>query len=244
MPVIEHAGRLWRAMENADGGSEWGKRYRAMMLSVPVDKDLLKADNWTASSFINRDASWLNGKFNAWLEGNAVVTPDGHIVDILRVDNKPEGETAAIVNISDDGTTATFDARNGFIHFPGGTKKFAIRRDEKAKLYWSLSNVLAPKDVGKDPAGTRNTLALLSSPDLRDWTIKCILLHHPDREKHAFQYVDFLTDGDDLVVVSRTAFDDGLGGAHRAHDANFLTFHRFAHFRDLALKDGIQLEDR
>src|ERR1044071_7134776 len=46
MPVIEHAGRLWRAMENAGGGSEWGKRYRAMMLSVPVDKDLLKADNW------------------------------------------------------------------------------------------------------------------------------------------------------------------------------------------------------
>src|SRR5262249_1845623 len=94
MPVIVNAGRLWRAMENAGGGTEWGKRYRAMMLSIPVEKDLLKADNWTASSFINRDPSWLNGKFNAWLEGNAVVTPDGHIVDILRVDNKPEGETA------------------------------------------------------------------------------------------------------------------------------------------------------
>jgi len=34
--------------------------------------------------------------------------------------------------------------------------------------------------------------------------------------------------------VSRTAFDDGLGGAPRTHDANFLTFHRFGDFRAMA----------
>jgi hypothetical protein len=31
--------------------------------------------------------------------------------------------------------------------------------------------------------------------------------------------------------LSRTAFDDGLGGAHNAHDANFLTFHRIENIR-------------
>jgi hypothetical protein len=49
--------------------------------------------------------------------------------------------------------------------------------------------------------------------------------------KHAFQYVDWQFDGEDLVVASRTAFDDDEGGAHRAHDANFMTFHRVEKFR-------------
>ena len=34
-----------------------------------------------------------------------------------------------------------------------------------------------------------------------------------------------------LSTDSRTAYDDGLGGAHNAHDANYLTFHRIADFR-------------
>ena len=40
-----------------------------------------------------------------------------------------------------------------------------------------------------------------------------IVLQHPDRARHAFQYVDWQFDGADLIVASRTAFDDGLGGA-------------------------------
>lgn len=55
--------------------------------------------------------------------------------------------------------------------------------------------------------------------------------HHPDLEKHAFQYVDWQFDGADLVAASRTAFDDGLGGAHNQHDANYMTFHRVRAFR-------------
>src|SRR5207249_2189697 len=44
VPVVVHGGRLWRGMEDAGGGKEWGKRYRAMMLSAPADADLLQAD--------------------------------------------------------------------------------------------------------------------------------------------------------------------------------------------------------
>ncbi len=36
-----------------------------------------------------------------------------------------------------------------------------------------------------------------------------------------------------VVHVSRTAHDDDTGGAYRAHDANFVTFHRLISFRDL-----------
>lgn len=239
MPVIEHDGRLWRGMEDAEGPGGWGHRFRAFMLSIPVDADPLDAANWTFSNRIGRTAEWLGGTFGGWLEGNAVVTPDGKLVDILRVDNKPAGETAAILEISADGRSATFDPEKGFIRFPGGTKKFAIRRDPVTGLYWSLSNYIPPIHAGGDPAQTRNTLALTSSPDLREWTVKSIILYHPDTAKHGFQYVDWLFDGDDMIAVCRTAFDDGLGGAHNMHDANFLTFHRIRNFRNLTMKDSV-----
>lgn len=237
VPVIEHNGRLWRAMEDARGPGGWGSHFRAFVMSAPVDADLLKADSWTSSNPIGRDPTWLNGSFGGWLEGNAVITPDGEIVDILRVDNKPAGETAAIIHISNDGKSASFDPKRGFIRLPGGTKKFTIRYDQKSKLYWTLTNPIQPADVGHDPASTRNALALMSSWDLRDWMIKSIVLYHPDREKHAFQYVDWLFEHDDIIAVSRTAFDDGLGGAKRAHDANLLTFHRIQAFRTLKTAD-------
>ena len=48
---------------------------------------------------------------------------------------------------------------------------------------------------------------------------------------HAFQYVDWQFEGADIVFVSRTSFEDGLGGANDAHDANYMTFHRVLDFR-------------
>jgi hypothetical protein len=239
VPVVVHRGRLWRGMEDAAGGTEWGKRYRAMMMSAPVDADLLRADSWTCSNALPRDPKWLGGKFNAWLEGNAVVAPDGQVVDILRVDAPLRGGTAALVRVSGAGKRATFDPKAGFLRFPGGATKFTIRRDPRGGAYWSLSNYVPPRHAGTRPAATRNTLALVRSADLKDWTVRCILLYHPDPARHGFQYVDWLFDGDDLIAVSRTAFDDGLGGARNFHDAKFLTFHRIKNFRSLTMKDSV-----
>jgi GH43 family beta-xylosidase len=236
MPVLAHRGRLWRAVEDAGGGLQWGIRYRPMMISAPEDADLLRADSWTKSNYLQRDPSWLDGRFRAWLEGNAVATPAGSVVDLLRVNGGPGGK-AAVVHLSDDGRTATFDTASGFIDMPGAAKKFTVRYDSKSRAYWSLVNpVLAPTE--RDPGSVRNTLALLRSEDLVHWKIRCILLHHPDVARHAFQYPDWQFDGDDLVAAIRTAYDDGLGGAHSAHDANYLTFHRFAGFRDLTMDDS------
>jgi hypothetical protein len=69
---------------------------------------------------------------------------------------------------------------------------------------------------------------------LRQWEVRSIVAYHPDVKKHGFQYPDWQFDGDDIVAVSRTAYDDGLGGAHNYHDANLLTFHRLAGFRKLS----------
>ncbi|MBI5092884.1 MAG: exo-alpha-sialidase [Candidatus Hydrogenedentes bacterium] len=238
-PVLEHNGRLWRAMEILKGAGAFGHRFNASMLSVPVDADLLKAENWTFSNALPRDPAWLDGKFNGWLEGNAVVSPEGGIVDVLRVDSPADREFAAIINITPDGKQASFDPKHGFTLFPGGSKKFTIRLDPVSKKYWSLSNYVPKQFAGPSLSSVRNTLALISSPDLETWTVRCIVIHHPDPEKHGFQYVDWLFDGDDLIVANRAAYDDDQGGAHNFHDANFLTFHRIKNFRNLTMKDSV-----
>lgn len=237
VPVVEHAGRLWRGVEDTTEPRRWGMPFRAMMMSAPVGADLLRAESWTTADPIASDKAWLDGRFNGWLEGNAVVTPEGRLVDLLRVDC-PEGGRAALVRMSDDGRKASFDPSGGFIDFPGGAKKFTVRYDPESKRYWSLANYVPPKYRDVKAGGVRNTLALTSSADLVRWRIDCILLHHPDVRRHGFQYPDWQFDGPDLVAAVRTAFDDGLGGAHNAHDANFLTFHRLKDFRRLTLADS------
>jgi hypothetical protein len=241
MPVLVHAGRIWRAVEDASGGKEWGKRYMAMMLSAPLDADLLDRASWTFSNAIPRDPAWLDGRFTGWLEGNAVATADGRVLDILRVEAGAI-EKAAVVSVSADGKTASFDPATGFVDLPGAAKKFAIRRDPAAgskPVWWMLSNAVPPAFNGKaKPASLRNTLVLSRSENLRDWERRSVILHHPDHLKHGFQYVDWLFDGDDLVVVSRTAGDDATGGAHNFHDANFLTFHRVTGFRTRSMAES------
>jgi hypothetical protein len=85
---------------------------------------------------------------------------------------------------------------------------------------------------GQKPIAIRNTLALIRSADVRNWEIRSILLDHPDVHYHGFQYADWLFDGDDIIAVVRTAYDDTETGADSAHNANYLTFHRFENFRN------------
>lgn len=243
MPVLEHAGRLWRAIEWRNPPVAWGINYRAGVLSVPVDADLLDASAWTCTEFLPSDRSWNDGDMGAWLEGNAVVAPDGQVVDVLRVQTRSPEEKAAIVRISPDGKRASFDPATGFVPFPGGAKKFTIRFDPQSKLYWTLASIVHERHWANNPGGIRNTLALSSSPNLTEWTVRCIVLYHPDVAKHGFQYVDWLFEGDDIVAACRTAYDDGQGGAHNAHDANFLTFHRVAGFRSLTMADSVPITE-
>lgn len=233
-PVIIHNGRLWKAMEDVlGGGTVWGQAFRAFMMSVPEDADLLRASNWTFSTKQGYNANYLNGDFGGWLEGNAVVTPEGKVVNVLRTHYQKNGnELTSIISVSDDGLITSFNPQTGFVSFPGGCKKFAIRFDPQTNLYWSLSNFVPDSYKHNNIERTRNTLALLYSSDLINWQIKGIVLHHPDVNYHGFQYADFQFDGNDVIFVSRTAFDDGLGGADSQHNANYLTFHRIVDYNN------------
>lgn len=241
MPIVYHNGRIWRTIEYATGfTSAWGKRYSAMILSAPDDANLLESESWTSSNPLPYDSTYLDGHFRAWLEGNAVVTPEGGMANILRVD-VPAGhpEMAAIIRISNGGRTACFNKQVDFIQFPGGAKKFTIRYDDVSKRYWSLVNYVAPELSELTPGSVRNNLAIASSSDLLDWTIHSVLLSHPDQKLHGFQYVEWLIDGEDLVYLVRTAYDDEFGGARNNHDANYLIFHRLEKFRKQLKKEMI-----
>ena len=129
VPVVFHDGRIWRAMEDCNGPYKvWGKEFRSFMMSAPIDSDWMDSSNWTFSNTLPYNENYLNGKFGGWLEGNAVVDKNGNIVNILRVDYRDPVEKAAIINISKDGKTASFDEETGFIQFPGGCKKFSDRK--------------------------------------------------------------------------------------------------------------------
>ena len=132
-----------------------------------------------------------------------------------------------MVHIAADGVSLTHSPDADQIVFPGANTKFTINRDPVTGCYLALVN---PQDR---PRRYRNRLVLSASRDLREWAIVHEVLFHPDPTTHAFQYVDWLIDGDDIVFLSRTAYDDGGGGAHRAHDANYTTFHRICRFRAL-----------
>ncbi len=233
VPVLIHDGRIWRAMEDAMGEGGWGDHFRSFMMSAPVDADLLSARSWTCSNRLPRSKEWREGRFKGWLEGNAVATPDGEVVNILRAEDHKYCMLAASIRISADGKTATFDPEAGFSPMPGANhNKFTIRFDPETGLYWSLTNY---RPTSRD---VRNVLALICSKDLQTWNIRSIILYHPESGKHGFQYVDWQFDGPDMIVASRTAYDDGEGGAHNFHDANFLTFHRITDFRAKSMSDS------
>ncbi|MEN8229391.1 MAG: sialidase family protein [Bacteroidota bacterium] len=238
MPVMEHNGRLWRAIENAKASdNSWGKRFSAMVISAPVEADLLNAANWRTSNGLPYDSTYLEGNFRGWLEGNAVITPKGKIVNILRAATSEKGrDMAAVVHVSNDGSEVTFDPASGFMDFVGGAKKFSIRYDVKSEHYFTLANLVKDEFSYRAAHSVRNTLVLKSSRDLKNWTVHKIMLQHPDVEKHGFQYIDWQFDGRDIIFVSRTAYDDQWGGARNYHDANYLTFHRIKKFRKLLKK--------
>jgi len=150
---------------------------------------------------------------------------------VLRVDHRAVPEKAAIIRVSADGRTATFDPARDFVDFPGGCKNFVIRPDPQGGRYWTLANAILPAHAGGNVERIRNAAVLLSSPDLRTWTPHHVALYHENVATHGFQYLDWLFEGDDLIVVARTAFDDGIGGAENQHNSNYLTFHRIEQFR-------------
>jgi hypothetical protein len=258
-PVVVHAGRIWRAFELFSPTAPV-RSFSAFVVSAPETADLLDAASWTRTNAITHRREWLNTRNAEWLEGNVVVTPEGRIVDILRVESHPaigapfvlpgvnakipRFEVAAMLRVSPDGRAVEFDPAHDYLHFIGSESKFTIRFDERSRRYWSIGSKITNPNSGYawlyTPHHQRNVLSLTSSADLREWEERCRLLRFregqvvtKDESRVGFQYVDWQFDGEDLVAVCRMAWN-----AINYHDANFITFHRVRNFRSLTLADS------
>ena len=233
-PVLVHNGRIWKAFEYATHKvRKWGRRYSAMVLSAPINADLLNAKSWRHSNILYSDPMWLGGEFRGWLEGNIVYDhKNKQLLNILRVNTtKGAGEEhCARVAVSSNGKSISFDTEKGFMPFPGGAKKFTIRYDERSGRYWTLVNNTEPDKLVIKNDKTRNTLSLCSSEDLTTWKVERVVIHHPDIYFHGVQYVDWQFDGEDIVAAIRTAWEDEEGNAHNQHDSNYILFHRVEQF--------------
>ena len=259
VPVVVHAGRIWRAVEERVNDLPWPLHFSALVVSAPEDADLLDAANWTRTNGILFDPTWYNGRRPGWLEGNVVITPEGALANFLRVHTEPRPEdrfasaggatgipryeVGARAEISADGRTLSFDPAKGLIHLPGSQSKFTIRFDPRTKRYWSLIQKITLPHEGRDwktsPIHQRNVLVLTSSADLRTWREESIVLRWREgqmlagNDRVAWQYLDWQFDGDDLVAVSRTSW-----GGQNYHNANFMTFHRVPNFRQRTRRDA------
>ncbi len=248
VPVVIHNDRIWRAMER----SFVEKERKAFVMSAPVDADLLKASSWISSEALDYRPDWISGNnFKQWIEGNVVVDRNGEIVNILRVDDEKNGQSAAIISIREL-TKSSFNPEQDIIFFPGGGKKFTIRYDSKSDRYWTISNAVFDTDRTTRHAGIykngihcgliRNHLVLMYSDNLRNWTVKDTLISSRYPFFHGFQYIDWQFEGNDIIAVSRTAFEESRGLPVRQHDANFFLFHRFGNFRNQKI-ETIVVED-
>lgn len=253
MPVVIHGGRIWRGIEAVVGEAGWPRHFQAMVMSAPVDADLLQAASWTFSTPLAFDPAWLSGSCPGWLEGNVVVAPDGTLRNLLRTHAAPgwddpmdlpaplsaiaRWELASLVRVSADGRSLAFDPARDFIQFPGSQSKFTVRFDPVSRRYWSLVQKITNPHTGYDPRYSpyhqRHVLVLTSSADLRHWREERRVLRYREgrvmqtASPVGFQYADWIFDGDDLLAVVRT----GWSRAANYHDANFVTFHRIPDFR-------------
>lgn len=76
----------------------------------------------------------------------------------------------------------------------------------------------------------RNWLALIASDDLEHWEKVLDLFDYRDMPAAdiGFQYVDFMIAEDDILFLTRTAWN----GAANFHDANYSLFTRIRAFRN------------
>ncbi len=235
MPILVHEGRLYRAFEDCKD-ARWGGGFLSLVVSAPVEADLLDAANWTMSNKVAFNPAWVPeawGKLAnpGWLEGNVVAGRDGQLWNILRFHSDPLADKAVRLRLSTDGTTLAFDPADGFLDgFPGGMTKFTIRWDESTGQYLALCN----NNTDPKRPSQRNILSLCASADLVHWRVVKTLvedesgLNWDDSLRlTGFQYVDWQFDGDDLIYFVRTAWR----GARNFHDANRMLFFQLHDYR-------------
>lgn len=231
LPIIEHSGKLLTSLDF--GGWEPMGGYAIHTLSIDADADLLVAQNWNVSAGTAFDPDWPGapkGGRPGLLEGNLFVAPDGSIKNLLRMQIgacSPAYGLACILDVDPNDLDAApqFDR---IIEMPtGANSKTCVQFDPVSQKYWAIGNLVT------DPStpSMRTAVGLCVSTDSMHWRTAKVLFDysHLSPDEVGLQYQHFIIDGNDILWLSRTAFNH----ASNFHDANCQTFHIIRNFRTL-----------
>ena len=198
-------GRIWLAVEDDPTAI-------VQLASAPEDSNLLNPDSWSVTARPDNPSSSPRDDS----EPVMAIGRDGWPIafSILEAPVKASSATRAVTMFND----------NEF-RLPSRSSKFDVKYDAVSDKYWAMTSY-SPID------GNRRTgLTLFSSDDLKTWTQERVAIQGTSTSFHGFQYPSFQFEGDDIVFVSRTAYENEWGQAQRWHDSNMLTFHRIRDFR-------------
>ena len=232
VPVVEYDGRIWCGVDY--GGRELGG-YLTCMVSADANGDLLDVNNWRITEPLKYDPTWegaVQGDDRGFLEGNAVVVSDMGICSMLRYSTEAGEPSFGLAGVLRADSKNPDQALNiyKFAKFDGNMSKFYVQKDPQTGLYFAIYSRITEDGWVR----MRNLLSLAYSEDIEHWHLLCDLIDytHEDPHKVAFQYPSFCIDGEDIIFLSRTAFN----GAKNCHDNNYVTFHRVKNFRQLIRK--------
>ncbi len=228
-PPVTYAGRVWTTLE----WGSWGiGTHAAMVGSFPEDADPLDASAWLFSEPVPYDPTWegvAEGPSPGTIEGTLVVFPDGKLYNVMRYQMSETKQKfglvlAYLVNTENPEAPLIYDHA---IPLPGNHSKFMIRYDEKSGCYYTIICRITDANIPRD----RRLLSLMRSRDCESWELVCDLIdkREKDPEEFGFQYPDFFIEGDDILMLCRTAMYKPIN----FHDANYSTFHRIKNFRNL-----------
>lgn len=226
-PCVEKNGRVYRAMSECGNGT-WG----VFLLSAPIGADLTKTTSWTMSNIVYYNTSWLQVASTYWQEPALVQRPDGSMCIIMRIDGTSNSnEYAAMLEVDSD-TSIRFSRT---FRMPGAAKRMTIAYDPQSGKYWSLVSPYYDSLrslYGLTPSKTRNSMVLISSPDLINWTRERTCIYSDNAYNNSYHYIDWRFDGDDLVSVFRCSFQEDRGLPLNYHDSNGFGFFRVRNFRN------------
>lgn len=229
--IVVFNGRIYNTLE-------WGTWanpeycHAAMVMSCDVDDDLLNPENWHFSAPLKYDPSWrgtVDGVARGTIEGTLCVAPDGSLCNVMRyniISGTPPYGLVLAYRVNTDDPDAPLEYSHS-IKMPCNNSKFMIKYDAVSHKYFS---VVTRIDC-EERIFRRNLLSLMCSNDMENWELVCDLIDKRDEdiEKVGFQYVDFEIEGDDIIYLCRTAYNNAAG----FHDSNYSTFHRLKNFRNL-----------
>ena len=223
-PFVVKGGRVYRAMgDRAEGWS-------VLLLSADVNSDLTNPASWTMSNKLYYDNSWLVSSSERWEEPALIKKADGNLAIIVRIDAPTDKEYAALIDVNSD-TSISF---NRVFAMPGSQKRMTIAYDATSGKYWTLVSPFYSNTrtvYGLAPGQNRNSMVLMSSTDLINWTRERTCIYSDNAFNNSYHYIDWRFDGDDLVAVFRCSVDEPRGMALSYHDSNAFGYFRVVNFR-------------